>query len=628
MGLLIHSPFLHALGYSIISSLWQFAVLWLLYVSVNTVCKLSSHQKYCVGLFFQFLGFGWFLISLIFYYTQYTEIEGSLSLLQAGQYDKLYSIGDDTFRNKFLNWLILSEGFLPYLSVAYLTITLFLSLKWLQSYKWAQSLRTNGLQKMDVQWRLFVQQLSYQLGIKRTVSIYVSQIVKTPLTIGYFKPIILIPFATLNYLSAEQMEAVIIHELAHIKRFDYLFNLFLALIEASLFFNPFMQLISRHIKRERENCCDDWVLQYEYNAASYAMALLHIANYQAHNTAVAMKAIGDKQVLLGRIKRIIEKNEKTFFYYRHQLFALLVMTIVFSTLAFLSPGSNKLASVIVKPSTQAITVQPLAASVDNPLFNPIFFLANEGKPQTPSISKAGLTSRNKVITAVSTVPVPSGVKIVMEAGRLQPASNQVHLINVTPPIILENKLRVEKIVVNQDTAGFNVPLATKAAVKRLVIKDPVTRVFTRIETGLEKQKKELDKLKELKDIKIALEKIRIAKKQLELVAFRNIEKTDVLSSTSMSLNLDHLLNLDKRELQLAEQKLKEHLDELLAQLEVKSSIYTTVSFTENREENKNTTLEAMSEEDKEVSQYYKPSDKKPTRVRVTKKGKVIYIIKI
>ena len=63
------------------------------------------------------------------------------------------------------------------------------------------------------------------------------------------------------------MEAVILHEVAHIKRMDYVLNLVLAFIEAAMFFNPFTHLISFHVKRERENCCDDWVLQYEYNAA-------------------------------------------------------------------------------------------------------------------------------------------------------------------------------------------------------------------------------------------------------------------------------------------------------------------------------------------------------------------------
>jgi len=112
-----------------------------------------------------------------------------------------------------------------------------------------------------VEWRLFVQQLAQQLGIKKTVRIYLSGSITSPLTLGFWKPVILVPLASINHLTTKQVEAVLLHELAHIKRYDYLYNIILSVIEAVLFFNPFTQLISKQLKRERENCCDDWVLQ-------------------------------------------------------------------------------------------------------------------------------------------------------------------------------------------------------------------------------------------------------------------------------------------------------------------------------------------------------------------------------
>lgn len=237
-----------------------------------------------------------------------------------------------------------------------------------------------GLSKINVDWRLFVQKLSEQLGIRRHVKIYLSNIVKTPLTIGFFKPIILVPLASINHLTTEQMEAVILHELAHIKRLDYLINLLLSVIEATLFFNPFMQLLSKHIKRERENSCDDWVLQYEYNPTSYAKALLQIAMFQSSQPSFGMNAIENKDVLLTRVKRIIEKSERSF-HYRHQLIALLFITTVLSSISWLSPQNKIKASNTVR-STPAI-VEPLAAKIGNPLFNPVFFLAPQNPPPVP-----------------------------------------------------------------------------------------------------------------------------------------------------------------------------------------------------------------------------------------------------
>ncbi|MDB5245967.1 MAG: regulatory sensor-transducer, BlaR1/MecR1 family [Segetibacter sp.] len=372
-----HSPFLQALGYAIINSLWQYALLWLVYVIIHSLCKLPAHQKYVSGLFLQIAGFTWFSGTFLFFYHEFSQIGNSYLYPQTPGSLEVSSSQAVTNSNLLL-WVLQTEKLLPYLSIAYLALLLFLSLKWLQAYRYTQAVKTRGLQKIEVNWRLFVQQLSLQLGIKRNVFIFISEIVKTPLTIGFFKPVILIPLASINHLNTEQMEAVILHELAHIKRFDYITNLFLTLIEAILFFNPFMQLISGHIKRERENCCDDWVLQYEYNAASYATALLQIATCQASSKVVlALKATEDKQVLLLRIKRMIEKKDKSFFYYKHQLMALIVMTTVFSSLAYLSPAKkiNNSASTSIH-ALQAI--QPLAAKIENPLFNPVYFLIKPG----------------------------------------------------------------------------------------------------------------------------------------------------------------------------------------------------------------------------------------------------------
>jgi len=400
MQQVIHSAFLQSLGYAIINSLWQFALLWLIYVSVNTVGKLSSYQKYTAGLVLQIAGFTWFIVTLSYYYNP--VLQGDQAIFDQSYIVNTEAANAATGKEKFLLWFLETERFLPYLSIAYLALLVFLSLRWIFAYKKIQIVRTTGLQKIDVNWRLFVQQLSYQLGIKRNVKIYLSHLVQSPMTIGFFKPLILIPLASINHLSAEQMEAVILHELAHIKRFDYLFNLFLALIEICLFFNPFMQLIKVHIKRERENCCDDWVLQYNYNATSYARALLLIASNNTPSLSLALHAANDKHMLLNRIKRIIEKKERTFFNYKHQLMALFVMTTVFSSLSLLSPK---------KEQTQAsdnarVVPEPMVATIDNPLFNPVFFLANAQKIRIEEKLKVTDTVSEKLAAIEKSVTVP------------------------------------------------------------------------------------------------------------------------------------------------------------------------------------------------------------------------------
>ena len=368
------SPFLQALGYAIINSLWQFGLLWLIYLFINCIFKLSSHKKYAAALALQFSGFAWFCVTLMYYYNQCVYLAASGAGF-AGSWNGFSQLPySASIKDKIFIALMRSEQFLPYLSIAYLLLLVVLAAKWIKAYQYTHDLEVRGLKKIDVNYRLFVERLCHQLGIKRPVKVFLSELVKSPLTIGFLKPIILIPVASINHLSTDQLEAVLLHELAHIKRYDYLLNLLLSVIEVALFFNPFMQLIGRHIKRERENSCDDWVLQYEYNAASYAKALLKLATFHTSIPSFAMNAVDQNHTLLIRVKRMIEKKDRSF-NYRNQLLALLLISGVLSSIAWLTPATNARSNNFTVSNTEKLLPEPLVATVDNPLFNPVFFLA-------------------------------------------------------------------------------------------------------------------------------------------------------------------------------------------------------------------------------------------------------------
>jgi hypothetical protein len=133
--------------------------------------------------------------------------------------------------------------------------------------------------------------------------------VEGPVTLGFLKPVILIPFATVNNLSMEQVEAILLHELAHIKRFDYLLNLGVTMLGILFFFNPFTRLLIRDIRREREHRCDDLVMQFRYDPHIYVSALLSLASPDEHRQQLALAAtgIGDR-LLLQRVKRILKQS--------------------------------------------------------------------------------------------------------------------------------------------------------------------------------------------------------------------------------------------------------------------------------------------------------------------------------
>jgi bla regulator protein BlaR1 len=131
----------------------------------------------------------------------------------------------------------------------------------------------------------------------------------------------------LSALSADEVEAIIVHELAHIKRRDYLVNLLQSLIEIVFFFNPAVLWISQLIKTERENCCDDLALEQSSNKISYIRALVSCEEYQQALPAYAMAFAGSKNSLLDRVKRLASnRNHSLNIYEKTALAVCLVVS--------------------------------------------------------------------------------------------------------------------------------------------------------------------------------------------------------------------------------------------------------------------------------------------------------------
>jgi bla regulator protein BlaR1 len=375
---LFQSSFLQALGYAITNSLWQMALVWLIYMSITGLMSISSAAKYRLAVAAQVTGFIWFLVTFQFYYQQYNQALHQTGILP-GNIQAIVSTNTD-LSSQLINWMVKAEQLLPYVSMAYIFLMVFLCIRWFMGYRQTQLIRNNGLQKMPAEWRLFVNRIAGQLNIKKKIQVFLSDTVTTPLTIGFFKPVILIPVASINHLTTDQLEAVLLHELAHIKRYDYLVNIIFSVVEISLFFNPFTQLLSKNIRKERENSCDDWVLQFQYDVSLYAEALLRIAYLQSA-PVFAMAAAGKKNELLVRVKRMIDKKENRFSY-RKQLLSFVIVTGILSSIAWLNPmtphtDKQNMATTgtLTVKNKQAYTVEPMVVSVGNPLFNPIFFLS-------------------------------------------------------------------------------------------------------------------------------------------------------------------------------------------------------------------------------------------------------------
>jgi bla regulator protein blaR1 len=157
-------------------------------------------------------------------------------------------------------------------------------------------------------WQQRLDALTQRLNIQRIVTLATSVRLQAPVVLGYIKPVILVPAGMLAGLSAEQVETILLHELAHIRRHDYLVNLGQMLVEALYFFNPSIWALSAQVRTEREHCCDDAVVRYGGNVRAYATALVQLEEVRLRQTGVALSLAENKHQLLTRIKRIMEKS--------------------------------------------------------------------------------------------------------------------------------------------------------------------------------------------------------------------------------------------------------------------------------------------------------------------------------
>jgi bla regulator protein blaR1 len=165
-------------------------------------------------------------------------------------------------------------------------------------------LKRTKVAKVGEDWENRLLQLAKQLQIEQVIRLMESGIARVPMVVGHLKPLILIAIGLINSLTTNEVEAILIHELAHIRRRDYLVNLLQSLMEIVFFFNPAVLWISQLIKTERENCCDDLAIAQSRSKANYVRALVSCAEYRATGAAYVMAFPGTKNTLLYRVNRI------------------------------------------------------------------------------------------------------------------------------------------------------------------------------------------------------------------------------------------------------------------------------------------------------------------------------------
>ena len=240
------------------------------------------------------------------------------------------------------------EGFLPYITLIYVAGLVYNTTRLLFSRSKFSQLRQHI--SIDIVLMRKLNEFAEKLDIEKRVHFGLSTLIDVPCAFGYFKPFILLPAAIATSLSTEEIETILLHELSHIKRNDYLLNLVQQAMQVLLFFNPFAHLIGRSINRERENACDDMVIASTQKPIVYAHALLKLEQSRTQLGELALAATGKRYHLLNRIERIM-KTKKPIGDVRHILLAFVVLTASITGLAWLNPdiAQGKLSFNKIKP---------------------------------------------------------------------------------------------------------------------------------------------------------------------------------------------------------------------------------------------------------------------------------------
>lgn len=251
------------------------------------------------------------------------------------------------------------------ISVIWLFGILFLSARLLGGFVYLSRLKNRNAFNLPGEWSERIDTLKQKLGIKKNVSILQSDKVSSPMLIGIFKPVILIPLGMITGMSANHVETVITHELAHLKRYDYLLNVFQSVMEIIFFYHPAVWIISSSIREEREYCCDDMTINVCENSSLYVQALATLPEIN-RTVPVVTPAVKSRKQLYRRIERMIGKN-RNFGLIKNKFAASLTTILLASTFVLYACAAGNERTVIkVKDDGDVVKITKKIHDEDEP----------------------------------------------------------------------------------------------------------------------------------------------------------------------------------------------------------------------------------------------------------------------
>ncbi|MEM7105837.1 MAG: M56 family metallopeptidase [Bacteroidota bacterium] len=446
-----------ALGWALVHALWQGLIIGLItWCIIKNINPSKPHLRYNVLHFSLLTLFGWFAYTFVnqlqgskgpelVIFSGFGEGEGSM-LITVGETESSY--GMFSFLGNTLEPFIVPLFLLWMVGVVIFTIRLAIGLLEVKR------LRTQQLVPVgpDLQRQIFL--LCSKLAINKNIRVAYSRLVQVPAVLGHVKPMVLLPFGFFSGLSPQQVEAIIVHELTHIKRNDYLFNLVKSIAEIIFFYHPVYWWISNHIQLERENCCDDASISV-CSPVDYARALAILEEKKISAYGLSIAATGKESHLFCRIKRLLTPQKKKNNMSSKIIFAVVVL-IGFGLMSFNPVTGNEqeintmetslnLEDAFVMGDTDSIPPEtPIAPTPPEPPVPPSPVVA----PSAPAPPKAPEAPEPTIAPTPPVVPTPPEPPVAPEPPQ--------------PSLELKKEAKT-KLRVNEDAtpvlAGFFTPIS-------------------------------------------------------------------------------------------------------------------------------------------------------------------------
>jgi bla regulator protein blaR1 len=307
-------PLVFAFGMTLVHSLWQITLIALVWKTAMYLSRNSAPSvNYNVSLISLLAIPVIFLVTLI---RQLSVYGNNVTIVSASRNNALSMLGETTgilsvAETQAPGVARQLEMYTPLIVWLYLILVILLSVKTIIDYARINSLRTRNLSNLPEFWQSRIEVLVARTGLKKTVPVLISSLISIPIVTGFIKPVILLPLAMISSLDVRQVEAILLHELYHVRNYDHLVNTIQNFLEILFFFHPATWWISAQIRREREKKVDEQVVGETGSPLLYATALLTLETERQVSQQAAIAAVNSKNQLLIRIKNIMTmKNKK------------------------------------------------------------------------------------------------------------------------------------------------------------------------------------------------------------------------------------------------------------------------------------------------------------------------------